>query len=126
VFASARDADGDQVRAPEGPIPDLWQEWPLRYLYELDTPDVETRSAVYPDGCRVVWLLAADGSWARAQDDGTAPAVHQGGPRRLWDALEGVRRRWEAANRFSLHSLRVQLAPGGSTLVAPDGWTFAV
>lgn len=127
VFVSARVREGEDVRPPDGPIPDLWQEWPLRWLYELDTPGVETRAATYPDdGRRVVWLLASDGSWARAED-GTTPLVHQGGPRRLWDGLERVRRKWEENNRFSLHSLRAELSPDGSSLLSPDGsWSFTI
>ncbi|MFF3274949.1 methyltransferase domain-containing protein [Streptomyces chrestomyceticus] len=127
VFTTARVREGEDVRPPDGPVPDLWQEWPLRWLYELDTPGVETRAATYPDdGRRVVWLLAADGSWARAED-GTAALVHQGGPRRLWDDLERVRRKWEENNRFPLHSMRAELTPDGSHLLAPaTAWRFAI
>jgi protein-L-isoaspartate O-methyltransferase len=126
VFVSARDAEGEDVRAADGPIPDLWQEWPLRWLYELDTPGIETRAATDAEGRRLVWLLAADGSWARAEGNETG-TVHQSGPRRLWDDLERVRRRWEEGNRFSLHSMGVALSPDGSTLTAPDGaWSFSV
>ncbi|MEU1630044.1 methyltransferase domain-containing protein [Streptomyces sp. NPDC020096] len=123
VFSAARESEGDDVRPADGPIPDLWQEWSLRWLYELQTPGIETRAASYPDGRRVLWLLAADGSWARGED-GSAPAVHQSGTRRLWDDLERVRQRWESAGKFPLHRMTVQLTPDGGTLMAPDGWTF--
>jgi protein-L-isoaspartate O-methyltransferase len=126
LFAMARENEGEDVRRPDGPVPDLWQEWPLRYLFELDTPGVETRAARFPDARRVLWLLGPDGSWARAED-GPDPVVHQSGPRRLWDALEGVRRKWEEGNRFSLHSLRARLTPEGGTLTAPNSsWTFTI
>ncbi|MGW0545457.1 methyltransferase domain-containing protein, partial [Streptomyces griseoincarnatus] len=127
VFVTARVRKGEDVRPPEGTIPDLWQEWPLRWLFELDTPGVETRAATYPDdGRRVVWLLAGDGSWARAED-GTSPLVHQGGPRRLWDALERVRIKWEENNRFFLHTMRAELSPEGSHLLSPDDtWRFPI
>ncbi|MFH8585436.1 methyltransferase domain-containing protein [Streptomyces celluloflavus] len=127
LFRSVRVREGEQVRPPEGAVPDLWQEWPLRWLYELETPGVETRAATYPeDGRRVVWLLAADGSWARAED-GTAPLVHQGGPRRLWDDLERARRKWEENGRFSLHALRAELGAEGGALLSPDGsWVLPV
>ncbi|MFC5802130.1 methyltransferase domain-containing protein [Streptomyces formicae] len=126
VFTVARDADGEEVRATDGPIPDLWQEWPLRWLYELDTPGTETRAATDGEGGRIVWLLSADGSWARAEGDGTG-TVHQGGPRRLWDDLERVRRKWEENNRFALHSMSATLSAEGSTLTAPGGgWSFSV
>ncbi|MFJ8386247.1 methyltransferase domain-containing protein [Streptomyces sp. NPDC094438] len=129
VFASARDRDGEDVRTPDGPIPDLWQEWPLRWLYELNSPGTETRAIIDGEGRRIVWLLSDDGSWARAEEAEEADnsKVHQGGPRRLWDDLERVRRKWEENNRFSLHSLTVALSPDGSTLTAPDGkWSFSV
>ncbi|MFI2431232.1 methyltransferase domain-containing protein [Streptomyces sp. NPDC018693] len=126
VFGAARDAEGNDVRTADGPIPDLWREWPLRWLYELDTPGTETRAATDADGRRIVWLLASDGSWARAVGDETG-TVHQSGPRRLWDDLERVRRKWEEGNRFSLHSMSVVLSPDGSTLTAPGGgWSFSV
>ncbi|MGX1854163.1 methyltransferase domain-containing protein [Streptomyces sp. NPDC055299] len=127
IFVSARVREGEDVRPTDGAIPDLWQEWPLRWLYELETPGVETRAATYPDdGRRVVWLLAADGSWARAED-GATPLVHQGGPRRLWDGLERVHRTWEQNNRFPLHTLRAELTAEGGSLLSPDGsWSFPI
>ncbi|MFE2374296.1 methyltransferase domain-containing protein [Streptomyces sp. NPDC059398] len=122
VFAAARVREGDDVRPPDGPVPDLWQEQQLRWLYELDTPGVEIRSAIHPDsGRRMVWLLAADGSWARAEDGPPPRTVHQSGPRHLWDALERVRRTWEEHGSFPLHSLRAELTPEGSALVSPEG-----
>jgi protein-L-isoaspartate O-methyltransferase len=127
VFATAREADGEDVRPPARPIPDLWQDWPLRWLFELDTPGVETRAATYPDDHRhVTWLLAADGSWARAED-GPRPLVHQSGPRRLWDALERVARTWDDLGRFPLHTLQAELSAEASTLLAPGGsWSFSI
>jgi protein-L-isoaspartate O-methyltransferase len=127
VFAAARDADGEDVRPPARPIPDLWRDWPLRWLFELDTPGVETRAATRPDDHRrVTWLLAGDGSWARAED-GPRPLVHQAGPRRLWDALERVTRTWDELGRFPLHTMRAELSAEGSTLHAPgDTWSFPV
>jgi protein-L-isoaspartate O-methyltransferase len=129
VFTAARLREGEDVRPAVGPVPDLWRDWPLRWLYELDTPGVETRAATYPDGRRVVWLLATDGSWARTEedDDGRTATVHQGGPRRLWDDLEGVRMKWDENGGFPLHTLRVALSPDGGSLTSPDGtWSFAI
>ena len=40
-------------------------------------------------------MVHADGSWARATGAGDdTPTVHQGGPRRLWDILDGIRLDW--------------------------------
>jgi hypothetical protein len=53
--------------------------------------------------------------------------VHQGGPRRLWDDLEGVRIKWDERGRFPLHTVRVALSPDGGSLASPDGtWSFSV
>lgn len=122
-YLIARDGEGEAVRCITGAVPDLWQDWPLRWLYELDTPGTEVRSARLPDGRHLVWLLADDGSWARAEAGGEA-TVHQSGPRRLWDRLEAVQRRWDAAGRFPLHALDVTLTPDGGTLNGPDGWVL--
>lgn len=123
VYAAARDADGDEVRGLRGPVPNLWTEWELRALYELDSPDIENRSATDDNGKMIVWLLAADGSWARAEE-GTG-AVHQSGERRLWDDLERVRARWQESGTFPLHDLAVEFTPETTSVTSPDGyWTI--
>jgi protein-L-isoaspartate O-methyltransferase len=129
VYAAARDTAGDEARRLTRPMPDLWADWPLRYLFELDSPDIENRDATLPDGTEVCWLLGADGSWARAEQavGASTGTVHQSGRRRLWDDLERVQARWDQAGRFALHELRVQLAPDHGALTSPDGtWTLTL
>lgn len=133
VFAAAREGAGEDARPAAGPLPNLWEDWSLRWLFELDSPGVETRATTFPDGSRRLWLLAGDGSWARAEGTraaGTGPenaTVRQSGARRLWDELERVERRWQAAGRFPLSTMRAELRPDGSRLIAPDGlWPFAI
>ncbi|GAA3424494.1 hypothetical protein GCM10018953_16770 [Streptosporangium nondiastaticum] len=54
-------------------------------------------------GHRTARMVHADGSWARATAHGDeAPIVHQGGPRRLRDALDEIR----------AHRLRYGESPG--------------
>ncbi|MGZ0149190.1 hypothetical protein ACXJJ3_19130 [Kribbella sp. WER1] len=123
VYDAARDQPGDEIRQLTGPLPDLWEDWELRCLYELDTPDIENRSATRDDGTQLLWLLAADGSWARV--DSSHRAIHQSGPRRLWDDLERVQARWEAAGRFPLHDMVVEFGPDQSKIIGADAkWTF--
>ncbi len=125
VYAAARDQPGEQVRELIGPVPDLWTDWELRCLYELDSPDIENRSATHEAGSQLLWLLAADGSWARA--DEASGTVHQSGPRRLWDDLERVRTTWEDAGRFPVHEMSVELTTERSILTSPDGnWTLGL
>lgn len=123
VYDAARDQPGDETRQLTGPLPDLWDDWQLRCLYELDSPDIENRSATREDGSQLLWLLATDGSWARA--DSESMTVHQSGPRRLWDDLERVQTRWTAAGHFPLHTMTAELAADRNTLISPDGnWTL--
>lgn len=119
LYAAGRDQPGEHVGKLVGPIPDLWADWSLRCLYELDSPDIENRSATLDDGNQVVWLLSPEGSWARAEQ--ASGTVHQTGPRRLWDDLERVQRRWDEAGRFPLDQLRVELSADRSRLISPDG-----
>lgn len=123
VYDAARNQPGDETRQLTGPLPDLWDDWELRCLYELDTPDIENRSATRDDGTQLLWLLATDGSWARA--DSKTKTVHQSGPRRLWDDLERVQARWTTAGRFPLHTMTVELTANRNALTSPDGnWTL--
>ncbi|MEV6266704.1 methyltransferase domain-containing protein [Kribbella sp. NPDC051936] len=123
VYDDARDQPGTDTRPVAGRLPDLWEDWELRCLYELDTPDIENRSATREDGTQLLWLLAADGSWARA--DSKSKTVHQSGPRRLWDDLERVQAKWTAAGHFPLHTMTVELGTDRSTLTSSDGnWTL--
>ena len=92
VYAAARDADGDEVRNLQGPVPNLWMARELRALYELDSAYIENRSATDENGKATVRLLAGDGSWARAEE--STGKGHQSGVHRLWDDLERVRARW--------------------------------
>lgn len=80
LFTTARESDGEEVRRPDGPVPDLWHEWPLRYLFELDTPGVETRAATLPDGRRVLWLLGAGGGRPGPGGPSKRPASPVGRP----------------------------------------------
>jgi protein-L-isoaspartate O-methyltransferase len=123
VYTAARDADGGDVRSLRGPVPDLWTDWELRALYELDSANIENRSATDDDGKAIVWLLAGDGSWARAEE--ATGKVHQSGARRLWDDLERVRSRWQEAGRFPLHALAVEFTPETTSVTSPNGeWTI--
>jgi protein-L-isoaspartate O-methyltransferase len=122
LYRTARQArDGAQVRESSEPMPDLWQGWELHTLYELDAPGVELRT-VELTGSRELYLLAADGSWARVEDDGESVRVHQDGPRRLYDRLEAVRRDWDEAGRPALTGAQVTIEADGTILLDSQWW----
>lgn len=119
LYATGRDQPGEHVRNLARTIPDLWADWSLRCLYELDSPDIENRSATLDDGSQVVWLLSPEGSWARAEQ--ASGTVHQAGSRRLWDDLERVQRQWDDAGRFPLDQMSVELSSDRTHLISPNG-----
>lgn len=82
-------------------------------MLEVTTPGVEL--AYETSGrTRTACLVHPDGSWARATAEWTdPPEVHQGGPRRLWDALERIRNRLNAEGALPLLGARVGRAPRG-------------
>ncbi|SFQ41613.1 methyltransferase, ATP-grasp peptide maturase system [Amycolatopsis arida] len=49
-----------------------------------------------PTGGDVVHLVHPDGSWVRHRPAGDGYTVEQGGPRRLWDAVEEAHAQWRA------------------------------
>ncbi|ADP78352.1 methyltransferase domain-containing protein [Pseudofrankia inefficax] len=115
-FADLATRDGDEVGAGRYPVLDIDDAWELSTMLALAAGvDVEHQYLPPgPDGAHTALMAHPDGSWARATAIGTeAPLVHQGGPRRLWDLLDGVRDDW----------LRMGMAPwlGAHALVRPDG-----
>ncbi|MFF1817495.1 hypothetical protein ACFVWG_09370 [Kribbella sp. NPDC058245] len=124
VYTAARDASGEEIYRVEGnDVPDLWTDWELRCLYELESPDIEHRSATLDDGSRIMWLLGPDGSWARAEQ--ASGVVHESGPRRLWGEFDRTRSRWYNAGRFPLHRMSAEFGPERSVLLSPDkDWRF--
>lgn len=60
----------------------------LRALIGISLPDVEMGMPLP----RVRSVYAGDGSWVKLDDDGGS--VTQGGPRQIWDRIEGIARFW--------------------------------
>ncbi len=94
-FAAIRDAEGEQVSAGRYPVVSVAEAWELYSTLGVTVPGgVAHHYAETPGGRRTAWMLAPDGSWARATGTGDdPPVVHQSGPRHLWDTLECATRR---------------------------------
>ena len=69
--------------------------WDLYSVLGVSVPGIQHVFAESADGERTEWMVHPDGSWARATGtrDGP-PTVHQSGPQRLWDILDGIRLGW--------------------------------
>ncbi|MGW1728020.1 hypothetical protein ACWCQK_34565 [Streptomyces sp. NPDC002306] len=109
---------GDEVGVGRYPllyVPDAWDVWSM---LELTVPGVEHRRERTDNG-RTCWMLHQDGSWARATASGRLdrPAVHQGGPRRLWDELEAIRDRLNTVGSLPVYGAEATITRGAWTAV---------
>lgn len=67
------------------------------------------------------------GSWARASGrKGEPPTVHQAGPRRLWDVLDGIRHDWVSDGSLPVYGAAVTVTPDGRTRLFRRGWDVTV
>ncbi|MEW5356187.1 protein-L-isoaspartate(D-aspartate) O-methyltransferase [Streptomyces sp. 16-176A] len=127
LFAVASVEDGEVHRSPF-PVLDVMQAWEVWSMLSLTAPGIEHRTGTGDDGTRLAWMLHPDGSWARAR---TAPGehtatVHQGGPRRLYDLLDGIRRRWLEHGELPVYGARVAITPTGETTLSRGRWTVTL
>ena len=89
--------------------------WDLYSALGIIAPDIQHEFAESADGRRTAWMVHADGSWARATGAGDdPPTVHQGGPRRLWDILDGIRLDWLRDGSLPVYGADATIAPDGS------------
>lgn len=123
VLAAVRDREGEQVTQGRYPVLNVAEAWELRSMLELAVPGVETHYEERGDQ-RTAWLVHADGSWARASATWIEPpAVHQGGPRRLWAALERIRHRLNAEGGLPIYGSRVYITPDGVCHFTRGKWS---
>jgi len=123
VFGAAREADGEQVGPGRYPVIDAARSWDLCSALGLVVPGVQHDFAVTADGRRTAWTVHPDGSWARATGTGDAPPiVHQSGPRRLWDILDGIRLDWLRNGSVPGYGARATVAPDGSICLRHGHW----
>ncbi|MFE2296335.1 methyltransferase domain-containing protein [Streptomyces sp. NPDC059452] len=122
LFALARTSEGDSTGTGRYPVVDVAEAWELRSMLEVTTPGVE--SACETDGeTLTAYLVHPDGSWARATGQWTdPPEVHQGGPQRLWGALERIRNRLNTEGSLPLLGARVRITPDGVVHLSRGGW----
>jgi protein-L-isoaspartate O-methyltransferase len=123
-FAAIRDAEGEQVSSGRYPVVNVAEAWDLYSALGVTVPGgILHHFQESEDGHRTAWMLHPDGSWARATgaaDD--PPAVHQSGPRRLWDELETLRNAWLRDGLLPAYGARVTIAPDGSIQLKRGRW----
>ncbi|WP_405949360.1 protein-L-isoaspartate(D-aspartate) O-methyltransferase [Streptomyces prunicolor] len=123
LFAAVRDHEGEAVTEGRYPVLNVAEAWDVRAMLELAVPGVEAHYEERGEQ-RTAWLVHADGSWARASATWIdPPAVHQGGPRRLWTALERIRHRLNAEGGLPIYGSRVHVTPDGVCHFTRGKWS---
>ncbi|MEU5159107.1 protein-L-isoaspartate(D-aspartate) O-methyltransferase [Streptomyces sp. NPDC020875] len=119
------DGDGETVTSSRYPLLYVPDSWDVRSMLELKVPGIDYRIYRADDGTITLRMAHPDGSWARATapDRRASPTVHQGGPRRLWDALEGIRDRLNMWGELPVHGARVTITPDGVTTLSRGKWS---
>ncbi|MGI5293009.1 hypothetical protein ACQEVF_58205 [Nonomuraea polychroma] len=116
--------DGGDVGRGRYPVARIRSHSDVAVMLELAVPRVRHQFEEDSDGRRTARMVHADGSWAEAVagsvDD--LPIVRQGGPRRLWDALEHVRRDWLLRGSTPVYGAHVVINVDGSMVVTRGQW----
>jgi protein-L-isoaspartate O-methyltransferase len=111
--APAQAADGEEAGTGRYPVVNVATSWELRSMLEVTTPGVEC-TYTEQGRQRTLRLVHPDGSWARASADWIdPPTVHQGGPQRLWTALERIRDRLNGEGSLPLLGASVRITADG-------------
>lgn len=97
---------GEERTAPLGPH--VLDDWNTRFVAQLAVPRAQ-HVTLTPQG-RTEHLLidVAVGAWALLYEDSGAWIVRQGGPDRLWDAVEAYVTRWRGDGASPLERVRDQ------------------
>ncbi|WP_283133263.1 methyltransferase domain-containing protein [Rhizohabitans arisaemae] len=123
MLGEIRDRAGESVSTGRYPLVRVSWNWELPSMLEILAPGVEHGFLEEADGVRTALMAHEDGSWARASARGDEPPViHQGGPRRLWDILDGIRHTWLVEGALPLHGAQVLIAHDGSMVLSRGSW----
>ncbi|MEU5476682.1 methyltransferase domain-containing protein [Streptomyces mirabilis] len=128
VWQTAQHAEGESVTTSRYPLMYVPDTWDVRSTLELLVPGIDHRQHTADDGTRTVYMLHADGSWARATaaERRGSPTVHQGGPRRLWNELERIRTWLIVDGDLPVRGARVTITPDGAATFSRRGWSATI
>ena len=122
-FAAVRAADGDQVTTGRYPVVDVGRARDLYSVLGIVAPGIQHEFAESASGQRTAWMVHPDGSWARATGTGDdPPTVHQAGPRRLWDILDGIRLSWLRDGSLPVYGADATITPDGAIHLRQGHW----
>ncbi|MDL2075055.1 50S ribosomal protein L11 methyltransferase [Streptomyces sp. GXMU-J15] len=121
LLAAAHDWDGEDVHTSPYPVIDVANAWDVDSMLGILAPGIE--HAYHDRGTHKTAVMAhPDGSWARATETDGRTVVHQGGPRRLWEILDGIRAYWLQHGELPVRGARVLVSEDGRTRLARGTW----
>lgn len=94
-------------------------DWTARFVAQLAAPRAQQISFTDDGRTEQVLLDVESGAWAALWDAGGHWTVRQGGPARLWDAVEEHVGRWRADGAPGLERFEIQVTPDGQTITWP-------
>lgn len=122
-YPNARDEHGEQASVGRYPLVNVGSAWELMSMLGVTVPGIEHHYQQNTDGTRTAWLLAPDGSWARATATGDGPpTVWQAGPRRLWDLADDIRHAWLTDGRLPAYGAIATITPDGRIHLRKGSW----
>lgn len=125
--AHAWTAEGDQVATGRYPVLPVAEVWDMRSMMALAHPGIAHSYDEDDDGVRTAVMVSPDGSWARASGRrGETPRVHQTGPSRLWDTLDGIRHDAASDGDLPIEGASVVIDPDGTTRLARGTWRATI
>lgn len=119
AFGILPDLDAGDER-PTAVGADLLGDWTARFVMQLAAPKVQ-RLDLPRNGCTEHVLLDVDaGAWAAVYADRARWLVRQGGPYRVWDAVEERITEWRAAGSPDLDRFQISVTGGGQSISWPS------
>ncbi|GAA1897135.1 ATP-grasp peptide maturase system methyltransferase [Streptantibioticus ferralitis] len=95
---------------------DALDDWTARFVAQFAAPQAQ-RITLQRDGrTEHVVLDVEAGAWAALSEQGARWVVRQGGPIRLWDAIEDHLERWRAAGIPGVADFTVTVSQGGQSI----------
>lgn len=110
--------EGDERHAALGA--DVIDDWDTRFVAQLAVPRVQYVTLDREGRVERLFLDADTGAWALLRERDGRWTVRQGGPSRLWDAVEEHITRWRGAGAPPLERFEITLTSERPTLTWPD------
>ena len=130
LLAHARTAEGEEVSTGRYPVVQVQESWELWSTLSVLHPGIDHRyeqDETDGDTIRTAYALHPDGSWARARQHGDdPPEIHQSGPRRLWDLIDGIRELWLREGQLPVYGAQVKILTDGTIRMRRGSWTTTI